>query len=285
MAKLSLNNPLNTPGPLFVDTTCIDCGTCFHIGPDIFKEETDSSIVLNQPLSQEDWNQAKAAIVSCPTNSIGVHDAPLEFKRAEDGLPYLVAQDVYYCGYTSRDSFGATSYLILREQGNILIDSPRFHPHLIKKLEELGGVKLMYLSHQDDVADHALFAGHFKCQRIIHRLEVSSSTEDCEMILEGEGDWDLAGDVKILFTPGHTEGHLSLLYKNNFLFTGDHLFYSAESDKVYASSSVNWFSWPLQQDSLRKLLSFQFNWVLPGHGGWVQKDPGQFHKEISDILK
>lgn len=285
MAKLSLSNSLNTPGPLFVDTTCIDCGTCFHIGPGIFEERQDLSIVQSQPASQEDWNLAKAAILSCPTNSIGVHNAPSEFRSAEDGLPRLIAQDVYYCGYTSQSSFGATSYLIRREEGNILVDSPRFHPHLVKKLEELGGVSLMYLSHQDDVADHAQFASHFKCQRIIHQLEVTPSTADCEMILEGEEDWDLAPDLKIIFTPGHTAGHLCLLYKNNFLFTGDHLFYSAEKKQVYASKSVNWFSWQLQTESLAKLLTFKFNWVMPGHGGWIENDPLVFHQQITEIIK
>jgi hypothetical protein len=32
-------------------------------------------------------------------------------------------QGVYLCGYNSQDSFGATSYLVIHPQGNMLIDS------------------------------------------------------------------------------------------------------------------------------------------------------------------
>lgn len=285
MAKLQLKNPANSPGSLFVDTTCIDCGTCYHLGPQIFSEVNDSSIVQSQPSTKDQWAQAKAAIISCPTNSIGVTTPPFEFKNSPDILPLPIQDDIYYCGYTARSSFGATSYLIKRPEGNILVDSPRFHPSLIKKLEELGGVDYLFLSHRDDVADHVQYADHFKCSRIIHRLEVEGSTNAAEMILSGEGDWDFANDVKIIFTPGHTQGHLSLLYQNRFLFTGDHLFYSADQNKVYASKSVSWYSWNVQLSSLEKLFNYQFSWVLPGHGGWVHKDDKLIKAEITELIK
>lgn len=70
-----------------------------------------------------------------------------------------------------------------------------------------------------------------------------------EIILKGEGDWNFANYLKILFTPGHTQGHLCLLYKNNFLFSGDHLMYSKESEKLYASKNVSWYSWKIQVES------------------------------------
>lgn len=52
MADFQKNHPLNTPGSLFTDTTCIDCGTCFHIGIEIFKENQidDKSIVAKHNL-------------------------------------------------------------------------------------------------------------------------------------------------------------------------------------------------------------------------------------------
>jgi hypothetical protein len=36
--------------------------------------------------------------------------------------PTCNVQGVYLCGYNSQDSFGATSYLVIHPQGNILID-------------------------------------------------------------------------------------------------------------------------------------------------------------------
>ena len=41
-------------------------------------------------------------------------------------------------------ALGASSYLILRPEGNILIDSPRFHPFIVRKLEELGTARFQW---------------------------------------------------------------------------------------------------------------------------------------------
>jgi glyoxylase-like metal-dependent hydrolase (beta-lactamase superfamily II) len=33
-------------------------------------------------------------------------------------------------------------------KGNVLVDSPRFNPALAKRIEELGGVKYIFLTHK-----------------------------------------------------------------------------------------------------------------------------------------
>jgi glyoxylase-like metal-dependent hydrolase (beta-lactamase superfamily II)/ferredoxin len=284
MANSALRHAKNAPGSLYVDSTCIDCATCFHLAPSIFKEIDDTSIVHKQPMSSSEWQQAKRAMVSCPTNSIGVESPTELFKEATLNLPFPIDTNVFYCGYTSRSSYGASSYFIRREQGNVLIDSPRFHPQLIKYFEQWGGIKYMFLSHQDDVADHALFAHHFNCQRIIHKNDLQECTREVEIVLDKDHDVDLADDLKIIFTPGHTAGHLCLLYRNKFLFSGDHLFYSRSEDKVYASQNFNWYSWEEQLHSISKLLNFNFSWVLPGHGGWVNKCSNDLKEDLKNII-
>jgi len=57
-----------------------------------------------------------------------------------------------------------------------------------------------------------------------------------------------------------------LLYKNKFLFTGDHLAWSPTKETLTAFKSVAWYSWPEQTRSMEKLLDYDFEWVLPGHG-------------------
>ncbi len=52
--------------------------------------------------------------------------------------------------------------------GNVLVDSPRFAGSLVRRIEEMGGVSLMFLSHRDDIADHAKFSAHFGCPRVMH---------------------------------------------------------------------------------------------------------------------
>lgn len=286
MASIKKSHPQNVPGSLFVDTTCIDCGTCFHLGPNLFREaRDDKSFVTKQPETKSEWQDAKRAILSCPTNSIGVKDAPEEFKMLGTGLPLLISDDVYYLGYTSRNSFGASSYLIKRKDGNILVDSPRYHPWLVAALESLGGVKKMFLSHQDDVADHKLFNAHFHCDRIIHEDDVTSDTEKVEVILSGEETIQLAPDLQIIMTPGHTKGHMCLLYKEKFLFTGDHIFVDQEHHMLQASKGVCWYSWPVQIQSVEKILKKNYEWVLPGHGGWGHFPNETMKSAIQNLLR
>ena len=45
---------------------------------------------------------------------------------------------MYFCGYASRDSYGAASWLVTRPDGNVLIDSPRAASVLMDRVAELG---------------------------------------------------------------------------------------------------------------------------------------------------
>lgn len=285
MANHELQNKHNMPGPLFVDTSCIDCGTCFHIAPNIFHEQNNLSFINKQPEGLSEWTQTKEAILSCPTNSIGVQHPPHEFKDAPLTLPRHITDTIYFCGYTSVDSYGATAYLIKTSEGNILIDSPRFNTHLVREIEKMGGVKWMFLSHIDDVADHQKFHDHFNCIRIIHEEDLQEVTKNCEMILKGKENVELLPDIQIIMTPGHTRGHMVLHYKNQYLFTGDHLFYDFEASNVYASKNVNWYSWTEQVQSIRKLIDLNVDWIFPGHGGWFHVGSSAFRKDLEQIIK
>jgi glyoxylase-like metal-dependent hydrolase (beta-lactamase superfamily II) len=57
-----------------------------------------------------------------------------------------------------------------------------------------------------------------------------------------------------------------LLYRNRFLFTGDHLAWSPARDTLTAFRSACWYSWTEQTRSMEKLAGYDFEWVLPGHG-------------------
>eukprot|EP00475_Leptophrys_vorax_P008973 TRINITY_DN15870_c0_g2_i1.p5 TRINITY_DN15870_c0_g2~~TRINITY_DN15870_c0_g2_i1.p5 ORF type:complete len:132 (-),score=6.13 TRINITY_DN15870_c0_g2_i1:194-589(-) len=89
-----------------------------------------------------------------------------------------------------------------------------------------------------------------------------------EMVLDGTGPWSLGCDVDIVFTPGHTEGHVCVLYKRHggALFSGDHLAYAPSARGLSIMRRVNWYSVPAQVQSTRKLQPLEFKWLLPGHG-------------------
>lgn len=207
------------------------------------------------------------SLVACPTGSIGTtkkHDVHIGI----DAFPMLIADNVYFCGFTSESSFGGWSYLIVRpetEGGNVLVDSPRFATHLVRSIGELGGVRRMLLTHRDDIADHELFANKFHCERIMH-ADDGARRLGVERIIEGEKEVVIDHDLTVIPTPGHTRGHMVFLYRSKFLFTGDHLAWSPSRKTLTAFRSVAWYSWARQTESMARLLNYDFEWVLPGHG-------------------
>jgi len=272
----------NIPGNFFVDDTCIDCDLCRQIAPSVFAEESDHSVVFHQPESAGESHRAAMALVACPTGSIGTREK-LDSKAAAAAYPELVDENVYFCGYASPNSYGAASYLITRPEGNILVDSPRYAKTLVRRIEEMGGISTLWFSHRDDVADHQKFHEHFSCKRIIHRADASGIP--AEQFLEGEDPVSLDNDLIAIPVPGHTRGHVVLLYRNKFLFTGDHLAWSDNRGGLIAFRSVAWYSWREQTKSMRRLLDFRFEWVLPGHGRRAHQSQDVMHQSLINCIK
>jgi glyoxylase-like metal-dependent hydrolase (beta-lactamase superfamily II)/ferredoxin len=267
MADLTRRLPQNIAGDFFVDDSCIDCDTCRQIAPAHFRDHGDQSSVYQQPKTIAEITQALKALVSCPTASIGTL-AKHDLRQIVASFPSLIAENVYFCGFTSESSYGAWSYLIARPDeagGNVLVDSPRFAAPLVRRIKELGGVKTMFLTHMDDVADHAAFAREFGCERVMHEAD-GAVRLGIEGVIEGEGETRLDGDLLVIPTPGHTRGHQVLLYREKFLFTGDHLAWSPAKLTLTAFRNVNWYSRSEQTRSMEKLLRHRFEWALPGHG-------------------
>lgn len=267
MANPARRLPQNVEGDFFVDATCIDCDACRQIAPATFRDHGDQSSVYQQPLSPEEKRLALMSLVACPTGSIGA-GRNQDMRLGIEAFPNSISENVYFCGFTSESSYGAWSYLILRPEaagGNVLVDSPRFAGPLVKRIAALGGVRLMFLTHRDDVADHERFAKKFGCTRIMHAAD-GASRHKVERVIDGEEALRLDDELTIIPTPGHTRGHMLLLYKNKFLFTGDHLAWSPSKETLTAFRSVSWYSWPEQTRSMIKLRDYRFEWVLPGHG-------------------
>jgi glyoxylase-like metal-dependent hydrolase (beta-lactamase superfamily II)/ferredoxin len=276
----------NVEGNFFVDHTCIDCDLCRQIAPAVFAEDSDHSFVFHQPKSQPETLRAAMALVTCPTASIGTRHpetVKTEMHSAVTAFPEIIDDNVYFCGYASRESYGASSYLIVRPQGNILIDSPRFARPLIERIEKLGGVSLMLFSHQDDVADHEKFHREFGCPRVIHRAD--SRGIEAERLLDGDDPVALENDLLAIPVPGHTRGHVVFLYRDRFLFTGDHLAWSDNRNELIAFRDVAWFSWRKQTESMRRLLDLKFEWVLPGHGRRAHLPADRMHESLVDCIR
>ncbi|HET9137372.1 MAG TPA: MBL fold metallo-hydrolase [Candidatus Kapabacteria bacterium] len=282
MADLRKRVPENIDGLFFVDTTCIDCDTCRELAPETFQDAGNYSSVHHQPISEEELLRAARALISCPTGSIGTTEK-IDLHPAIQSLPLPLTDDVYYNGYASKDSFGASSYFIAYPEGNWLVDSPKYMPNLVKRFEEMGGIKYIFLSHQDDVADAERYAKHFGATRIIHQFE-KRAQPDAELLIKGDEPIRITPDHLIIPTPGHTRGHCVLLYKN-ILFTGDHLWYSHNYRSLNAGRSVCWYSWSEQTRSMEKLLDYDFEYVLPGHGERIKLPANEVKYQLQQLIE
>ncbi|KAK9095471.1 hypothetical protein Scep_026940 [Stephania cephalantha] len=259
----------NAQGEFFVDHACIDCDTCRWMAPEVFTRKDGQSAVFKQPTSEEERIKALQALLCCPTSSIHTEKPPRDILEVHKMFPRPINEQripgVYHCGYHAENSYGGTSYLIVHPEGNILVDSPRYFERLAQKIEMLGGARYMFLTHVDDIGDHQKWSERLRCDRIFHTKDIEASTADVEIKLDGGGPWSLGNDFELIHAPGHTEGSVCLLYKPlKVLFTGDHI-YKTESGFDIAEM-YNQFSVSAQLESVRKLLSLDFEWILPGHG-------------------
>ncbi|MBI3651214.1 MAG: MBL fold metallo-hydrolase [Acidobacteria bacterium] len=283
MALVELRRAENVGGDFFVDSTCIDCDLCRQIAPETFARAGEQSAVHGQPTNAEMEFAALKALISCPTSSIGTiarHDT----KAAVAAYPESLSENIFFCGFASEASYGASSYFIKREVGNILVDSPRFAKPLARRLHELGGVKLMFLTHRDDVADHEKWAAEFHCERLMHCDDAGRSTQDLERVISGHEAVAFDDEVLLIPTPGHTRGHTVLLYQKRFLFAGDHLWWSPNYQSLHASANVCWYNWNEQTRSMERLLDYEFEWLLPGHGRRFHADKSEMRRHLMECI-
>ena len=74
MAKLKDRLAQNVPGQFYVDLSCIYCGFCDEIAPDVFRHfgETRLAYVHRQPVTDAQKRLCYEAVQGCPTDSIGI---------------------------------------------------------------------------------------------------------------------------------------------------------------------------------------------------------------------
>lgn len=282
MANRATAYPENVAGDWFVDDRCIDCDVCRQLAGGIFAAASDHSFVSQQPTSLPERRDALRALLSCPTGAIGSQKL-IGLPEVRAGFPELIADDVYYNGFTSERSFGSHSYFVHHAQGNWLVDSPRYLESLAKRFDAWGGIAYIFLSHRDDVADAAKFAKRFGAQRVIHRRDLAAQP-DAEIVIDGLSERRFGDEFTVLPTPGHTAGHCVLHYRE-FLFTGDHLWWDRDANSLGASREYCWWSWDEQIRSLARLLPLEFEWILPGHGERVQMPRTMMRDQLQELVK
>jgi glyoxylase-like metal-dependent hydrolase (beta-lactamase superfamily II)/ferredoxin len=281
MARLADRHPGNVEGAWFVDTRCIDCGTCRELVPDLFGETGIQSVVQSQPHDPEGEHRAWLAAAACPTASIGRSPRT---PRPDGLFPLVVDGPVSDLGHTSEDSFGATSYLVERPDGNLMVDSPVFTRRLTGEIDERGGLAHVLLTHRDDVADAQQWAERYGARVWIHRDDLSAAPYATDVI-EGTEVEAVAPGVTVIPVPGHTRGSVVYLVDDRWLFTGDSLAWSYRREDLVAFRGACWYSWSELTTSLGRLADLAtFEWVLPGHGPRVHLDPADATRRLKALV-
>eukprot|EP01023_Acetabularia_acetabulum_P012973 TRINITY_DN16148_c0_g2_i2.p1 TRINITY_DN16148_c0_g2~~TRINITY_DN16148_c0_g2_i2.p1 ORF type:complete len:350 (+),score=58.04 TRINITY_DN16148_c0_g2_i2:147-1196(+) len=285
----------NVDGEFYVDHTCIDCDTCRWMAPDVFSRVGDQSAVVTQPHAQTTRKRAMQALIACPTHSIHMKVGAQKGELSEErmNIPTLVegCSDIYHNGYHSESTFAAASWLITTQNNPpVMFDVPRFDAPLVKRIEQMGGLQYIVLSHRDDVGEHEKWANHFGAKRVIHKTELCNSIKDAEILLEGEGPWSLDDaypHLKIIHTPGHTQGSIVLYHDlERVLFTGDHLAMSGHLERLTIFPRYNFYSIQKQLSSVDKLKDLDIQWILPGHGRPFKfKSKQEYNNSLKQMLK
>ena len=273
----------NRQGNFYVDATCINCDACRQLAPASFQEVGDYSAVVHQPAGDREMREAYRALLACPTGSIGTEKGDQTLlKESKSEFPLLVESGVYYCGFNSEKSFGANSFYVRHAAGNWLIDSPRYLRHLVDAFERMGGLAYIFLTHEDDVADAARYAKRFGARRIIHRGDIQAMP-DAEEVIEELTPRLFSPACRIIPVPGHTPGSMCLLYQNRFLFSGDHLWWDPECQRLDSPRQLVWDANALRH-SIAALAQYPFEWVLAGHGGRIHLPHGQMQTAMRELI-
>lgn len=273
----------NAPGGLFVDRSCIDCGTCYTHAPQVFAARGEHSFVYAQPRTARERELAHEALAACPTASIGGGTSD-ETRAAAARFPLARRGGVSWLGFTSPQSFGAWSWSIERGDHRLVVDVPRANAGLAERVAADASVSWIALTHIDDIGDHAWYASRWSAPRVMHAAD-AVAVPGIERLVEGDAAQQLEPGVLLVPTPGHTAGAMCLLVDEEALFTGDTLWWSPTQGRLSASRTYCWGDWEQQLDSIAKLRELHFRSLYPGHGAPLEvATPAEMRRELERCL-
>jgi glyoxylase-like metal-dependent hydrolase (beta-lactamase superfamily II) len=192
---------------------------------------------------------------------------PLPQPTSHTAKPPRTVLDNIFAFPPNRDTLGGTSYLIVRNEGNILIDCPATDETNLDFLLSHGGLRYLFLTHRGAIGKAGEIQQNFGCEILIQEQEA--------YLLPGltmtafVKEFTIDSTVQVIWTPGHSPGS-SCLYYSQFggvLFTGRHLLPNPQGELV-AQKTAKTFHWARQIKSIQSLQE-RFNpgtleYICPG---------------------
>ena len=280
MARLDQAHPLDVDGEWFVDTRCIDCDVARQWAPGLIEsDDSGLSYLARQPRSVDEQAALWRAAEACPTQSIGHRSV----RRPETpAFPFELTPGVLAMGSNDRSSFGAHSYLVTLPGGNLLVDSPRYLRSLADRVDALGGIDHVLLTHRDDVADAERWADRYGARVWIHAEDAAAAPFATDVV-GGVDSVEVAEGVALVPVPGHTRGSVVFHVEDRWLFTGDTLHWNRRRRHLDVFPRQTWYSWERLADSMDVLARLRVDWVFPGHGMWAHVGTDAYTAEMTQL--
>lgn len=175
--------------------------------------------------------------------------------------------DTIFAFPPNRDTLGATAYLIVENQTNILVDCPAWDEENQEFFQERGGVSCLFITHRGGIGKAKEIQQYFGCPVLIQEQEAYLLPK-IDVITFGK-EYCLTPQIQAIWTPGHSPGSSCLYYsgEGGVLFSGRHLIPNQQGLPVPLRTSKT-FHWLRQINSV-KLLRERFspetlNLICPG---------------------
>lgn len=152
----------------------------------------------------------------------------------------------------NRETLGATAYLIVENDGNILIDCPAWDEGTQQFLQEKGGVRWLVITHRGGIGSARKLQADYNCA--IAMQEQEAYLLPGLEITSFQHELTLTPNLQLIWTPGHSPGSTCVYYTEHggILFTGRHLLPDQHGNPVPLRTAKT-FHWPRQLRSVEKL--------------------------------
>ena len=178
---------------------------------------------------------------------------PLPNQPSHSPKPPRAVLDSIFAFPPNRDTLGGTAYLIVENEGNILLDCPAWDETNQNFLRCCKGVRWLVLTHRGGIGKTAEIQETFGCEVLIQEQEA--------YLLPGlsvttfQHKFTISPKATAIWTPGHSPGS-SCVYdtsERGVLFSGRHLLPNQMGEPVPLRTAKT-FHWPRQIKSVQSLL-------------------------------
>lgn len=193
----------------------------------------------------------------CPTNQQPSHRTK---------LPKAIFKNIFAFP-PNRDTLGGTSYFIVGNEANILIDCPAWEATNQDFLHSHGRMDYLVITHRGAIGKTPAIQQAFNCEILIQEQEAYLLPE--LKVTTFKEKFHLNPNTQIIWTPGHSPGSSCLYYSHQggILFSGRHLLPNQQGEPVPLRTATT-FHWRRQINSVRSLLDkfspTNLQYILPG---------------------